>query len=100
VESVASWLSARTLDALGDLPGAAELRRRELALLESLGGNPHNEALAHAHLACLGSLGVAGIDVAGEASAARRLASSSADPGYPARIERALSARDWSEVDT
>jgi tetratricopeptide (TPR) repeat protein len=98
-ESVGVWSSARVLDALGDHEAAADHRRRELVLLASLGGNPHNEALAHAHLARLGTLGVPGIVAEAEATAARRLAARSPDPAYPARIELALSVRDWSEVD-
>ncbi len=99
-EAVTAWGAAEMEDALGDYRAAAELRRRELRLLASMGGNPHNEALAHAHLAHLARLAGEGRTSEDEATAARRLAQRSPDPGYPARIEQALAVERWSELET
>ena len=98
LESVAAWKAAEMADALGDVEAAVRLRRHELDLLTGIGGNAHNEALAHAHLAVL--LGRAGDPaVAGEAGAARELARRSEESGYPERIERALTMGDWSDLE-
>jgi hypothetical protein len=84
-------------DALDDAESARAMRRRELALLESLGGNPHHEALARAHLAQLarrsGDRALAGR----EAARARALARRSTVPGHATRIEAALAAERWSD---
>jgi hypothetical protein len=56
--------------------------------------------MAHAHLAHLARV-VADADAErGEAEAARRLARGSPEPGYVDRVERALTADDWSQADT
>ncbi len=99
-EAVAEWSLAEMEHRLGDWERAAAHRRREIALLEGLGGNPHNAAMAHAHLAHLARV-VADADAErGEAEAARRLARGSPEPGYVDRVERALTVDDWSQADT
>ena len=81
LESVAAWAAAEMEDALGSYAAAKEMRRRELALLLSIGGNPHNEALSHAHLAHLARLTGDGAAAAAEAAEARRLAAASPHAG-------------------
>ena len=100
LELVAAWAAAEMEDALGNYAAAKEMRRRELALLASIGGNPHNEALSHAHLAHLARL--TGDDAAAEAEAAeaRRLAAASPHAGYAARIEEALIVERWADLET
>ncbi len=56
IASVAAWLAAEVEDALGNYDAAIGLRRRELEWLTRIGGNPHNEARARAHLAHLARL--------------------------------------------
>ena len=97
-EAVSAWLAAETEDALGNLEGARQLRSRELGLLARVGGNPHHEALAHAHLAHLARLLLEPETERCEAARARELAASDPDPEYRGRIEAALSVADWSEV--
>ncbi len=100
LEAVAAWVLAEADDALGDYPAAVAVRRRELELLQATGGNAHNEALAHAHLAHLARQTG---DVRGaehEAGAARRLAVASDERGYAARIERAIASESWADADT
>lgn len=99
-ESVAAWTAAELEDLAGDLPAAAALRREELRLLAAVGGNPHNEALAHAHLANLAWR-------LGDAAAARedweiaiRLAERSDDHDYAARIRSTFHAQDWWRLET
>jgi hypothetical protein len=75
-------------------------RRRELALLASFGGNPHNEALSHAHLAHLARLTGDGASDESEAAEARRLAAASPHTGYAARIEEALIVERWADLET
>ncbi len=100
LEAVTAWAAAEMEDALGDVTAATEMRRRELALLASIGGNPHNEALAHAHLAHLARRTGDDATFAVEAAEARRLAEASPHPGYGARIEEALEIASWSELET
>jgi len=99
VESVAAWKAAEMVDALGDVAAAITLRRRELALLRGIGGNAHNEALAHAHLAVLLARDGSRSDAAVEARLARELSVRSEDAGYTERIERALGREDWKDLD-
>ena len=105
LESVVSWKAAEMEDALGDRASAVELRRRELELLGTVGGNPHNEALAHAHLAVM--LGRSAHPAAGdgeaaaareEAAAAREAARRSEETGYAERIERVLATGEWGDA--
>jgi tetratricopeptide (TPR) repeat protein len=99
-QATSEWGAAEMEHQLGDLAAAAAHRRREIELLQALGGNPHNEAMSHAHLAHLAR--VAG-DVEAErthAAAARRLATPSPEAGYVDRIERALAADDWATLET
>ena len=100
LESVTAWAVAEMEDALGNYRAAKEMRVRELALLSSIGGNPHNEALSHAHLAHLARLNGDEATVEAEAAEARRLAVASPAPGYPARIEAALSVERWADLET
>lgn len=100
LESVAAWTAAEVEDELGDLEAARAMRLREIALLARLGGNRHNEALSHAHLANLARrLGQAD-EADGEARLARELVARDPDPGYAARIEAALVAQRWSDLRT
>jgi DNA-binding SARP family transcriptional activator/tetratricopeptide (TPR) repeat protein len=98
IAAVAAWLSAEAEDALGDYAGAARLRRKELGWLARIGGNPHNEALAHAHLANLARRAGDGAVEIEEADRARKAAAEDPDPAYAARIEVALTAERWSDV--
>ncbi len=100
LESIAAWMTAENEDALGNLDAARSMRRRELGLLESIGGNPHNQALAHAHLAHLARRAGDAATAAIEASRARELAARDPDPGYPGRVEQFLSAARWSDLRT
>jgi tetratricopeptide (TPR) repeat protein len=99
-EAVVEWSAAEMEHRLGDHGRAADHRRREIALLEAIGGNPHNEAMAHAHLAHLSRIAGDADAERGEAAAARRLARLSPEPGYGDRVERALAVDDWSQADT
>ena len=96
--SVTAWLAADVEDALGNLAAARELRLREIALLQRIGGNPHNEALARAHLAHIARLLGEPEAEAREADRARALAAVDPDPVYAKRIEAALSVANWSDV--
>ena len=98
MESVASWIAAAIEDTLGNWSAAMAHRRRELELLSTIGGNPTNEALAHAHLALLARHLDDRATADAEAAEARRLAAFAEEPGYAARIEEVLAARRWSEV--
>ena len=100
LESVAAWAAAEMEDALGNYAAAKEMRGRELALLASIGGNPHNEALAHAHLAHLARLTGDAAAAEAEATEARRLAVASPHAGYAARIEEALIVERWADLET
>jgi DNA-binding SARP family transcriptional activator/tetratricopeptide (TPR) repeat protein len=100
VAAVCAWIAAETEEALGDLEAARQMRQRELALLARSGGNPHNEALAHAHLAHLARLRGQREAEDCEAARARALAASDRDPGYATRIEEALSVASWAELRT
>jgi tetratricopeptide (TPR) repeat protein len=99
-EALEAWGSAEMEDELGNYGVAVEHRRRELRLLASFGGNPHNEAMSHAHLArlyrLLGDQSAAAI----EAVAARQLAAQSGEAGYVERIDLAMAAQRWLDVAT
>ena len=99
-EAVAAWGAAEMQDVLGDRGAAVAYRHRELRLLASIGGNPHNEALAHAHLAHLARLQGDASGFAREAGTALVLARSSDDTDYPARIQAALEAENWSRLES
>jgi DNA-binding SARP family transcriptional activator len=98
IESVAAWSAAEVEDALGDPGAARRLRERELALLARIGGNSHNEAFSHAHLAHIARRMGEEATAEREAALARGLAAKDAEPGYLARIETAMAAARWSEV--
>jgi tetratricopeptide (TPR) repeat protein len=100
LESVAAWAIAEMEDALGNYGVAKEMRVRELSLLASVGGNPHNEALSHAHLAHLARLAADTAAADAEAAEARRLAAASPHVGYAARIEEALAVERWADLET
>ncbi len=100
LESVCAWLAAEMEEALGNMEAARQMRLREIALLARIGGNPHNEAFAHAHLAHLARLLRDPETELREAERARELAASDPEPGYAARIERALSVASWNEIQT
>jgi DNA-binding SARP family transcriptional activator/tetratricopeptide (TPR) repeat protein len=99
VESVAEWMLAELEDATGDLAAAADCRRRELALLASIGGNAHNEALAHAHLALVARRMGDHAAAARQTDLARACAGRSVDREYPARIEKALAVACWAQTE-
>jgi tetratricopeptide (TPR) repeat protein len=96
--AVSAWLAADVEDALGEYEAAVRLRHRELALLGRIGGNRHNEARTHAHLAHLARLMGDPKTEADEAKLARKLACEDPDPAYTALIENALTVERWSEV--
>jgi hypothetical protein len=99
-QATSEWGAAEMEHRLGDLVAAAAHRTREIELLQALGGNPHNAAMSHAHLAHLARV-MGDADVAtAEAAAARRLAPLSPEPGYAGRIEAALAADDWASLET
>ncbi len=100
LESVTAWAIAEMEDALGNYTAAKEMRARELSLLAAMGGNPHNEALSHAHLAHLARLTGDGTTADAEAAQARRLAAASPHAAYAARIEEALAVERWSDLET
>ena len=85
---------------MGNYEAALAMRLRELGLLASIGGNTHNEALSHAHLAHLAHLMGDAEAATCEATTARQLAATSPDGGYAARIEEALSVERWSDLET
>ena len=98
IEAVSLWGLAEVEDAAGQLEDAVDLRRRELAVLHGLGGNPQNQALAHAHIAHLAArLGDTGMATA-EAMAARAAAAHAGLDYLPDLVERAISARDFFAV--
>jgi DNA-binding SARP family transcriptional activator/Tfp pilus assembly protein PilF len=99
-EAVAAWGAAEMEELLGDLAAAVAYRLRELRLLASIGGNAHNEALAHAHLAHLARTGGDDATFALEAETALRLARQSDDADYHARIQAALEEPTWSRQET
>jgi tetratricopeptide (TPR) repeat protein len=100
LEAVAAWAAAEMEEALGNDDAAVVMRHRELGLLASIGGNPHNEALAHAHLAHLARRRGDNATFDAEAAAARHLAAASPNPGYTSRIEEAISTTNWSDLET
>ena len=53
IEAVAEWTAAGVEQARGRFAEAIAARRRELAILSDIGGNPQNQAMAHAHIAYL-----------------------------------------------
>jgi tetratricopeptide (TPR) repeat protein len=99
-EAVAAWGAAEMQEVLGDRAAAVAYRHRELSLLAAIGGNPHNEALAHAHLAHLARREGDPTGFAREAETALALARSSDDTDYPARIQAALEAESWSRLES
>jgi DNA-binding SARP family transcriptional activator len=95
IEAVSVWIAAEIAHARGDLVAARDLRRRELLLLDVHGGNEHNQAMAHAHLAFLarqlGDLETAEL----EAELARSIAAHSGLGHLKPRIELALASPGW-----
>ena len=100
LDAVAAWMAAEMEDALGDDAAARAMRERELSRLARIGGNPHNEALSHAHLSHLARRGGEQEVTAREAEIARALAARDPDPGYAGRIEAALAVERWSELQS
>jgi len=95
IESVVEWNTAEVEQARGDYPAAIRHRRRELEIFAQIGGNPRNEAMAHAHIAQLAHrLADAGLERS-ETEAARVLARHSGIEGLDARIEEVLATPDW-----
>ncbi|HET9852682.1 MAG TPA: AAA family ATPase [Candidatus Limnocylindrales bacterium] len=98
IEAVTTWILAEVEDTAGRLEEAIGLRRAELEILGATGGNPQNQAMAHAHIAHLaGRLGDSDVEAV-ERKAARAVAEHSGIDHLPALVERALTARDWAVV--
>jgi DNA-binding SARP family transcriptional activator/tetratricopeptide (TPR) repeat protein len=98
IEAVTTWILAEVEDTGGRYAEAIGLRRAELEILGSIGGNPQNQAMAHAHVAHLARrLGDAALAET-EAEAARAVAAHAGVEHLPALIERALTALDWATV--
>jgi hypothetical protein len=70
----------------------------EIEILVSIGGNPQNQAMAHAHLAHLAARDGDGDTSAAEAEAARSLAAHAGLDYLPGLVERAITATDWFRV--
>ena len=95
IEAVTVWIAAEVEHVRGRYAEAIELRRRELALLAALGGNEHNQAMAHAHVSFLArKLGDPTLE-ADAARVARLIAQHSGQPHLPGRIEEALRSPGW-----
>jgi tetratricopeptide (TPR) repeat protein len=95
IEAVTVWIAADLAQARGDLEAAVELRRRELRLLDGLGGNEHNQAIAHAHLSHLARRMGDAETAASEAELARAIARHAGLGHLPARVELALASEGW-----
>jgi DNA-binding SARP family transcriptional activator/tetratricopeptide (TPR) repeat protein len=98
IEAVTTWILAEVEDTAGRYEEAIGLRRAELELLGTAGGNPQNQAMAHAHIAHLADRLGDPILAASEADAARAAAEHSGIDHLPGLIERALGATDWATV--
>lgn len=95
IEAVTVWIAAEVAHARGDYVEAIAKRRQELELLVALGGNEHNQAMAHAHIAFLAAQ-LGDTALAAEAAAtARATARHSGLAHLPARIEHALTLPGW-----
>jgi DNA-binding SARP family transcriptional activator/tetratricopeptide (TPR) repeat protein len=94
IEAVSEWNAATVEQRRGRFAEGISRRRRELAILGEIGGNPQNEAMAHAHVAYLARRqGDEQLAVA-EEMAARNLARHSGIGGLPERLERVLTT-EW-----
>lgn len=98
IEAVANWILAEVEDTAGRLDEAAAARRSELGILQASGGNPQNQAMAHAHLAHIAARASDQQGAAVEAETARALAAHAGLDYLPALVERALNASDWFRV--
>ncbi|MEW5991998.1 MAG: AAA family ATPase [Chloroflexota bacterium] len=100
IEAVTKWILAEVEHSAGHLERAIELRLEELDLLQAIGGNPMNEAMAHAHLAHL--LRALGDTRQDDAEEHRRRAVDIARHGgigrLAARVERALAVEEWFDA--
>ena len=99
LESVAAWQAALVQEALGSRPEAIAMRRRELELIDAIGGNPHHAALAHAHIAMLARASGQPDLERKEARLARRVARRCMEEGFEQRVEDALASGVWREVE-
>ena len=95
MELVCHWTAAEIEHALGDYEEAMAERRRELDVLRRMGGNPQNEALAHAHIAFLAQMAGDAAMSAAEASAARGIARRSGTAELVVRVDEALAVDAW-----
>ncbi len=98
IEAVSHWILAEIEDTAGRLEAAASARTAELSILEAIGGNPQNQAMAHAHLAHLASRMGARETSRAEAEAARAVAAHAGLEYLPGLVERAITAEDWFKV--
>lgn len=98
IEAVSHWILAEVEHTDGRLDAAATARRSELRILEALGGNPQNQAMAHAHLAHLAARAGDDGTAAAEAETARSIAAHAGLDYLPALVERAIVAVDWFRV--
>jgi len=101
IEAVTLWIQAEVEHAAGRLEIAIELRRAELELLHGIGGNPMNEAMAHAHLVHL-LRAIGGDGRADDADRHRERALNIARHGgldrLTGRVARALEAESWFDA--
>jgi tetratricopeptide (TPR) repeat protein len=98
IEAVSEWNAAVVDQSRGQFRDAVAHRRRELEILAEIGGNPQNEAMAHAHLAHLSRrLGDDGTANA-EAVAARDLGRHAGIEGLGERVAVALETDRFGEV--
>jgi DNA-binding SARP family transcriptional activator len=98
IEAVCEWNAAQVEQARRRFPAAIAHRRRELEILAQIGGNPQNEAMAHAHLTHM--LRRVGDDdgAATEAQAARDIARHAGIDGLAERIEQHLAVDAFGVV--
>jgi tetratricopeptide (TPR) repeat protein len=98
MESVSEWIASEVDHSAGDLASARRRRTRELEILATIGGNPQNEAMAHAYLAHVARLEGDQPLVDRESAAARAIALHSGIPRLIRRVEAALGAQDWFDA--
>jgi len=96
VESVTEWVTAEVDEDAGRHGDAIRRRRRELELLAAIGGNPRNEAMAHAHIASLAHRLDDDRTARIEAESARAIARHAGLDGLVADVDRTLGTESWA----
>jgi tetratricopeptide (TPR) repeat protein len=95
MESVTHWTAAEVEHASGNLTEAIAERRREIEILQTIGGNPQNEAMARAHVAFIArQLSDTETELA-ELALARSVANASGDERIATLVEEAIGAPEW-----